>query len=145
MKRLTIYTPVLLSRKYDISSSVSLTVECFCCFQNMISAGGDNSKRELGPYTLSPTTCFLKYLQVSWSLALTTSHSIHAVMSYPLSLAQVPDDPDVVIDLQQTCVLLMCHLDRLVTPYLPPLADPAVRSLTATQPACEVPLPSLIL
>jgi len=43
---------------------------------------------------LSPTVSFLRYLHV-------------------------PDDPDLIVDLQQTAVILLAHIDRLVTPYLP--------------------------
>lgn len=44
---------------------------------------------------------------------------------------QIPNDPELMIDLQQACVILMCHVDRLVTPYLPSLTEPRISSSSA--------------
>ena len=46
-------------------------------------------------YYVSPTECFLKYLTY-------------------------PEDLSIAIDLRMSAVVVMSHLDRLCTPYLPP-------------------------
>ncbi|XP_054929802.1 E3 ubiquitin-protein ligase HERC2 isoform X6 [Dermacentor andersoni] len=39
-----------------------------------------------------------------------------------LSLLTLPDDDSLSVDLQQCAVVIMCHLDRLASPYLPQVA-----------------------
>uniref|UniRef100_T1IYS2 HECT-type E3 ubiquitin transferase n=1 Tax=Strigamia maritima TaxID=126957 RepID=T1IYS2_STRMM len=50
---------------------------------------------ENSPIIISPTECFLRYLTL-------------------------PEDDDVSVDLRQTAVVVMSHLDRLASPYSPP-------------------------
>ena len=45
---------------------------------------------------------------------------------------QIPNDAELMIDLQQACVILMCHIDRLVSPYLPSLSEPRIGSAADT-------------
>ena len=47
---------------------------------------------------VSPTECFLSYLTI-------------------------PEDDSTPVDLRQSAVVIMSHLDRLCTPYLPPTAS----------------------
>ena len=51
--------------------------------------------QSLRPVSFSPTECFLRYLDL-------------------------PEDDDANIDLRQAAVIIMSHLDRLATAYLPP-------------------------
>ena len=50
---------------------------------------------QTGVCTVSPTECFLRYLTL-------------------------PADDQTQVDLRQSAVVLMSHLDRLACPYLPP-------------------------
>ena len=51
---------------------------------------------------VSPTECFLSYLTI-------------------------PEDESTPVDLRQSAVVIMSHLDRLCTPYLPPTSAQKVR------------------
>lgn len=46
------------------------------------------------------------------------------------------------VDLQQTSVTLLCHIDRLISPYIPQLTEPTVKNNSSAspgqQPQCEV-------
>ncbi|KAL8607282.1 hypothetical protein ACOMHN_047613 [Nucella lapillus] len=59
---------------------------------------------------VSPTQCFLNYLTI-------------------------PEDENTPVDLRQSAVVIMSHLDRLCTPYLPPTSTQKGGSLAVTQEA----------
>lgn len=47
-----------------------------------------------------------------------------------LKFTQLPDDESYDIDLRQTAVLSMAHLDRLAAPYIPPQSFNKVKCFT---------------
>ncbi|XP_077868707.1 E3 ubiquitin-protein ligase HERC2-like [Saccoglossus kowalevskii] len=75
----------------------------------MKSKGPESPKLEesTGSLKISPTDCFLRYLQL-------------------------PKDDDASVDLRQSAVVIMSHLDRLAMPYTPPSATQKVSSSAST-------------
>lgn len=41
-----------------------------------------------------------------------------------LRFLEIPDDDTVSVDLEQGAVIMLCHLDRLASPHMPPLHSP---------------------
>lgn len=60
------------------------------------------------PVMFSPTECFIKFLQL-------------------------PDDDNISVDLRQSAVVIMCHLDRLATPFIPSLDEPKLQANSTLQ------------
>ncbi|XP_077983839.1 E3 ubiquitin-protein ligase HERC2-like [Glandiceps talaboti] len=79
------------------------------------SKGPDSPKLEEsnGSLKVSPTDCFLRYLQL-------------------------PQDDEASVDLRQTAVVIMSHLDRLSLPYAPPSAVQKVSSSGSSSSSQEV-------
>ncbi|KAB7494648.1 E3 ubiquitin-protein ligase HERC2, partial [Armadillidium nasatum] len=51
------------------------------------------------------------------------SHEI-SPMECLLRFLEIPDDDTVSVDLEQGAVIMLCHLDRLASPHMPPLHSP---------------------
>ncbi|XP_077559435.1 E3 ubiquitin-protein ligase HERC2 isoform X3 [Haemaphysalis longicornis] len=79
-----------------------------CCRQKQV----EKSSFENGEnFLVNPTECFL-------------------------SLLALPEDDSLSVDLQQCAMIIMCHLDRLASPYLPPVNRLGLKS--AVGPSQEV-------
>lgn len=63
---------------------------------------------QYGICSVSPTECFLRYLTL-------------------------PEDETISVDLRQCAVVIMCHLDRLALPYMPPSEAQRSQSVAVNQ------------